>query len=246
MRIGIKFCGGCNPFYDRCSRVSKFREANPGHEYVISDTSAVCDIWMVVCGCSRRCADVSGLINCTKVVFLWDEAGFLRLEQEIQGGASGSRKKKVLHLHEKAVRRRLVTKADVQCFAELTGDESLLHLDTDYAEMAGFKYPPVHGMFLDSLVSAVMGSELPGSGTLYMEHTTRFIRPVYQGDMIEITVEFVSYEEQEDCYVGLFRGTLRNQKGERVLISRSSQMMMKQLFIAAGGKETDNDEFRKI
>ena len=101
-------------------------------------------------------------------------------------------------------------------------------------------------MFLDSLVSAVMGTELPGSGTLYMEHTTRFIRPVYQGDYIEITVEFVSYEEQDDCYVGLFCGTVRNQKGERVLITHSSQMMKKQFFITAGGKETDNDEFRKI
>lgn len=234
MRIGIKFCGGCNPFYDRCSRVSKFREANPGHEYIISDTSAVCDIWMVVCGCSRRCADVSGLVNCTKVVVLWDEAGFCHLEQEIKREASGLGKKKVLHLHEKAVRRHLVTKEEVQCFATLTGDESLLHLDSRFADVAGFERPPVHGMFLDSLVSAVMGTELPGGGTLYMEHATRFIRPVYQGDTIEITVEFLSYEERDDCYVGLFRGTCKNQYGERVLTSSCSQMMMKRFFIAAG------------
>lgn len=148
--------------------------------------------------------------------------------------ASGCREKKVLHLHEKALRRRLVTREDVQSFAELTGDESLLHLDSRFADMAGFERPPVHGMFLDSLVSAVMGTELPGGGTLYMEHTTRFIRPVYQGDTIEITVEFLSYEERDDCYVGLFRGTCRNQSGERVLTSSCSQMMMKRLFIVTG------------
>lgn len=238
MKIGIKFCGGCNPVYGRCSRVRKFREANPGHEYVTSDTAAVCDIWMVVCGCSRRCADVSSLKDCKKVVLLWDETGFIRLEQEIRAeerrSSSGGREKKVLHLHEKAVRRRLVTGEDVQSFAALTGDESLLHLDFEFAEMAGFKRPPVHGMFLESLVSAVMGTELPGSGTLYMDHATRFIRPVYQGDTIEITVEFLSYEERDDCYVGLFRGTCKNQYGERVLTSSCSQMMMKRLFIAAG------------
>ncbi len=142
--------------------------------------------------------------------------------------------KKVVHLHEKAVRRHLVTKEEVQCFAALTGDESRLHLDSRFADAAGFKRPPVHGMFLDSLVSAVMGTELPGGGTLYMEHVTRFIRPVYQGDTIEITVEFLSYEERDDCYVGLFRGTCKNQYGERVLTSSCSQMMMKRLFIAAG------------
>lgn len=238
MKIGIKFCGGCNPVYDRCSRVGKFREANPRHEYVTSDTEAVCDIWMVVCGCSRRCADVSGLKDCKKVVLLWDETGFIRLEQEIRAeeksASSDNMEKKVLHLHEKAVRWRLVTSEDVHRFAALTGDESLLHLDSGFAEMAGFKGPPVHGMFLDSLVSSVMGTELPGSGTLYMEHTTRFIRPVYQGDTIEITVEFLSYEERDDCYVGLFRGTCKNQYGERVLTSSCSQMMMKRLFEATG------------
>ena len=238
MRIGIKFCGGCNPVYDRCSRVRKFREANPGYEYVTSDTAAVCDIWMVVCGCSRRCVDISGLKDCRKVVLLCDETGFLRLEQELRdegmSDAAGRQDKKVVHLHEKAVRRHLVTKEDVQCFAALTGDESLLHLDSCFADAAGFERPPVHGMFLDSMVSAVMGTELPGRGTLYMEHATRFIRPVYQGDTIDITVEFLSYEERDDCYVGLFRGTCKNQYGERVLSSSCSQMMMKSLFIAAG------------
>ncbi len=131
----------------------------------------------------------------------------------------------------------MVTSQDVHRFAALTGDESLLHLDSGFAQMAGFKGPPVHGMFLDSLVSSVMGTELPGSGTLYMEHTTRFIRPVYQGDTIEITVEFLSYEERDDCYVGLFRGTCKNQYGERVLTSSCSQMMMKRLFEATGPVE---------
>lgn len=251
MVIGIKFCGGCNPVYDRGGRVEKFKKANPEHEYVTSESNAVCDLWMVVCGCSRRCAGTDGLKAERGIVLLWDEAGFRRLEQEIreaaQRGRIGCREKRVLHLHEKAVWSRTVTKEDIQRFAELTGDRSKLHLDLSIAAEAGFERPPVHGMFLDSLVSAVMGTELPGSGTLYMEHTARFIRPVYQGDTIEITVEFLSCEERADCYVGMFRGTCRNQKGERVLTAMCSQMMKKSLFaVSEESEQTEYDEFGTI
>lgn len=256
MVIGIKYCGGCNPVYDRGGRVREFIKDNPAHEYVTSDTGRLCDFWMVVCGCSRRCADIKGLKAERKVVLLWEEKGFKRLEQEIRGAEAESRKseaegckseaegrkaegrdfreKKSLHLHEKAVCTREIKEEDIRCFTELTGDESGLHVDWDTAARAGFQRPIVPGMFLDSLVSALMGTKLPGSGTLYMEHTTRFIRPVYPGDTIEITVEFISCEEQEDCYIGIFHGTCRNQRGERVLTLRCSQMMKKSLFCVSG------------
>lgn len=252
MKIGIKFCGGCNPVYDRGRRVSRFREAHPEHEYVTSDTNAVCDIWMVVCGCSRRCADTNGLKAGRGIVLLWDEDSFKRLEEEAaeaaREGEAGGSDRRVLHLHEKARRSRMMTSEDVRSFAALTGDKSRLHLDSHTASRAGFERPLVHGMFLDSLVSAVMGTDLPGSGTLYTEHTARFIRPVYIGDTIEITVEFVSFEEREDCYIGMFRGTCRNQNGERVLSAMCSQMMKKSLFkvVAEESEQTDYDEFREI
>ena len=111
MKIGIKFCGGCNPVYDRGRRVSRFREAHPEHEYVTSDTNAVCDIWMVVCGCSRRCADTNGLKAGRGIVLLWDEDSFKRLEEEAaeaaREGEAGGSDRRVLHLHEKARRSRV-------------------------------------------------------------------------------------------------------------------------------------------
>lgn len=133
MKIGIKFCGGCNPVYDRGRRVSRFREAHPEHEYVTTDTNAICDIWMVVCGCSRRCADTKGLKAGRDIVLLWDEDSFKRLEEEAADAApeveAGGSDRRVLYLHEKARRSRVMTSEDVRSFAVLTGDKSRLHLD---------------------------------------------------------------------------------------------------------------------
>lgn len=145
--------------------------------------------------------------------------------------------KRILHLQETAAAKRTITKEDTERFARLTGDKSRLHQDRETALKAGFDRPLVHGMFLDSLVSALMGTSLPGSGTVYMEHNTRFIRPVFWGDTLEITVRFVSFEEQESCYLGVFSGTCKNQHGERVLTVRSRQMMMKTLFVVAEERE---------
>lgn len=254
MVIGIKYCGGCNPVYDRGRRVRSFMEDNPAHEYVTSDTGRVCDVWMVVCGCSRRCVDTKGLKAVRKLALLWDEESFGRLEQKIRDMArevdGDFRERKCLCLREKAVGSRVMAKEEIQCFTGLTGDESGLHQDSPILARAGFDRPLVPGMFLDSLVSALMGTELPGSGALYMEHTARWIRPVFLGDTIEITVEFLSCEEQEDCYIGIFGGTCRNQKGERVLTARCSQMLKKSLFRVSGYTEErgqlDHDEFGTV
>lgn len=237
MVIGIKYCGGCNPVYDRAKRVRKLKESNPEHEFLTQNGDAVCDYWVVVCGCGRRCAQADHLKARYKVAVVWDEESFLQLEQELleakKGKSFGSQEKRILHLQETAAAKRTITKEDIEMFARLTGDESRLHQDEEVALKAGFDRPLAHGMFLDSLVSALMGTSLPGSGTVYMEHNTRFIRPVFSGDTLDITVRFVSCEEQENCYLGVFSGTCKNQHGERVLTVRSRQMMRKTLFVVA-------------
>jgi len=84
MVIGIKYCGGCNPVYDRVKRVRRFIEENPLYEYVGASSNQSCDYWMVVCGCSRRCATTSKLTADKKLFVLWDEESFLRMEQELK------------------------------------------------------------------------------------------------------------------------------------------------------------------
>jgi acyl dehydratase len=241
MVIGIKYCGGCNPLYNRTKRILKLKEANPEHEYVTPSGDVICDYWVVVCGCSRRCADIRNLRARVKVVVVWDEDSFKILEEELKKQnreeLASVQEKRMLSLRETITVKRTITKEDTEIFARLTGDESRLHWDSDIAIKAGFNRPLVHGMFIDSLVSALMGTNLPGSGTVFMEHNTRFIRPVYWGDTLEITVQFISCEELEESYIGIFCGICKNQQGDRVLSVMSKQMMRKTLFSMTGEKE---------
>lgn len=61
MIIGIKYCGGCNPRYDRVAKVEQLKAELPQHSYVSALTTSDCDVWLVVCGCPAACADRSAL-----------------------------------------------------------------------------------------------------------------------------------------------------------------------------------------
>jgi acyl dehydratase len=87
-----------------------------------------------------------------------------------------------------ARRQRLVTEADVQAFAELSGDRNPLHLDPEYAAKTIFGECIAHGIFSAALVSAVIGNDLPGPGTIYVSQTMSFKAPVKIGDTITAQV----------------------------------------------------------
>lgn len=83
---------------------------------------------------------------------------------------------------------RTVSSADVVGFAELTGDRNPIHLSDDYAAQTMFKTRIAHGSFTASLISAVLGTRLPGPGAIYISQTLHFRAPVKIGDRVEVTV----------------------------------------------------------
>ena len=79
--------------------------------------------------------------------------------------------------------------AEVEAFAEMTGDRNPVHLDPEYARQTRFGMPIVHGMLVSGLISAVTGTRLPGPGTIYLHQDLDFRRPVYVGDSITAVVK---------------------------------------------------------
>lgn len=71
------------------------------------------------------------------------------------------------------------TQAQVEAFAEVSGDHNPLHLDAEYAAQTQFKRPIVHGMLAASLFSRLIGMEFPGPGTVYLSQELHFRRPMY-------------------------------------------------------------------
>ncbi|WP_295313210.1 MaoC family dehydratase [Roseobacter sp.] len=86
--------------------------------------------------------------------------------------------------------RKVVTDQDIEMFAQISTDHNPVHLDDDYARDTIFEGRIAHGMLTAGLISAVIGEQLPGHGTVYLGQSLRFLAPVRPGDLVhaEVTV----------------------------------------------------------
>jgi len=90
--------------------------------------------------------------------------------------------------------RKVITDRDIEMFAEVSTDRNPVHLDEDYARDTIFAGRIAHGMLTAGLVSAVIGEQLPGHGTVYMGQSLKFLAPVRPGDMVTAEVEVISID----------------------------------------------------
>jgi len=81
-----------------------------------------------------------------------------------------------------------VMETDVVGFANVSGDENPIHLCDTYAQGTRFGQRIAHGLYTASLISAVLGTRLPGPGAIYISQTLNFRAPVKIGDTVEVTV----------------------------------------------------------
>src|SRR5205085_5001128 len=86
--------------------------------------------------------------------------------------------------------------SDVVGFARLSGDENPLHLCDTYAAGTKFGQRIAHGLYTASLISAVLGTRLPGPGAVYRSQTLNFHAPVTIGDVVTVVVEVVELVPQ--------------------------------------------------
>ena len=105
--------------------------------------------------------------------------------------------------------RKQVTDRDIELFAEVSTDRNPVHLDDDYAQDTIFEGRIAHGMLTAGLISAVIGEQLPGHGTVYLGQTLKFMAPVRPGDMVraEVTVDTIDHAKRRvtlatRCLVG--------------------------------------------
>ena len=80
--------------------------------------------------------------------------------------------------------RRVVGAADIEAFAEVSGDNNPVHLDETYAQTTTFGERIAHGMLSAAYISAILGTKLPGPGAIYLSQSLRFRRPVRIGDLV--------------------------------------------------------------
>jgi phosphate acetyltransferase len=110
---------------------------------------------------------------------------------------------------------RTLTLADIQAFAAVSGDTNPAHLNAEYANDTLFHGVIAHGMWGGALISALLGTQFPGPGTIYLQQVLHFTKPVRIGDTLTVTATVLTKDDVKkrvelDCQV-------LNQKGDCVL-----------------------------
>jgi len=110
---------------------------------------------------------------------------------------------------------KTVTESDIYLYAGVTGDLNPAHINEVYAQQTFFKTRIAHGMLAAGFISAVLGTQLPGPGTIYLKQDLNFLAPVRIGDTITARVEVL--EVITDKKKVRLRTICTNQEGKPVL-----------------------------
>jgi acyl dehydratase len=116
---------------------------------------------------------------------------------------------------ETAQTTRVVEREDVAHFVDAVGDHNPIHADRAFAAGTPFKEPIAPGIFTAGLISAVIGTRLPGPGAIYLSQSLTFVKPVAFGDAITARVEVVEVLRERNRL--RLATVCTNQRGEDVL-----------------------------
>tara|TARA_R110001592_G_scaffold29350_5_gene106535 strand:- start:12348 stop:13748 length:1401 start_codon:yes stop_codon:yes gene_type:complete len=120
-----------------------------------------------------------------------------------------------IKIGDSATLTRTLTKQDIQLFATVTGDMNPAHLDEAYAKTDIFHQIVGHGMWTASMFSVLLGMQLPGPGTLYLDQSLKFLKPVHLGDTITAAVKVIKKDDKHKHIT--FETLCANEDGEHVL-----------------------------
>jgi len=118
---------------------------------------------------------------------------------------------------------KTITESDVSSYAGITGDFNPVHIDEEYAKKSFFKDRIVHGMLSAGLISAVLGTKLPGPGAIYLSQDLKFRKPVKINDTITAKVEIT--ERKPERKILKLKTTCSNQKDDQVLTGNAEIML---------------------
>lgn len=110
---------------------------------------------------------------------------------------------------------KTISESDIYTYAGVTGDFNPAHLDEAYARGTHFKTRIAHGMLSAGLVSALLGTQLPGPGTIYLSQALRFLAPVRIGETITARVEITGLQPERNRVT--LRTTVSQEDGTLVL-----------------------------
>lgn len=128
---------------------------------------------------------------------------------------------------EQASYTKVITDEDIRDFARISGDTNPIHLDDEYAAGTMFKGRIAHGILVTGLISAVVGTILPGPGAIYLSQRVRFIAPVRLNDKLTARAIVTEWNEKRGRVTLLTDAT--NQDGKLVITGEAIMVMSSSL-----------------
>lgn len=141
-----------------------------------------------------------------------------------------------IHVGDTAELRHRITPEDVQGFCTLTGDNNPLHMDDAFARASGFGRRVVHGMLTASFISTMIGTKLPGEGSLWYEQNIRFLRPVRMGEAIRVQATVLQKSAAQRILV--LETIVYGEAGDRVLEGQAKVKMVQPESKESAGMDT--------
>lgn len=132
-----------------------------------------------------------------------------------------------LEIGQKASQIKKFSKEEVLSFSELTSDDNPIHFDEKYASKTRFKNTIVQGPMVVSLIGGILGSTLPGPGTIYISQETRFLKPLFIDETVTAWVEVLKI--REDKPVITLKNWVEKENGEIVLEGQSVILFLEKM-----------------
>ncbi len=120
------------------------------------------------------------------------------------------------------------TPSEVNAFAESCVDGNPVHTDPEYAARTSFEKPIVHGMLVASLFSGLLGSELPGRGTIYLGQDLKFRKPNFVGEELTAIIELTNIRDDKPIFT--FSTTCFNAQNEITIEGEAVVMYKGEIF----------------
>lgn len=117
---------------------------------------------------------------------------------------------------------RTITEADIEKFADVSGDHNPVHMDEEFAKTTLFKSRIAHGLLSASFISTILASKLPGPGTIYLSQELKFLRPVHIGDKIIVEVKVLEKDSERKRII--LSTICTNQDGKKVIDGKATVM----------------------
>lgn len=128
---------------------------------------------------------------------------------------------------QRASQKKKFTQEEVLSFSKLTSDDNPIHFDEEYASNTRFKRTIVQGPMVVSLIGGILGSQLPGPGTIYISQETKFLKPVFIEEFVTAWVEVVKI--REDKPVVTLKNWIEKDNGEIVIEGQSVILFLEKL-----------------